>query len=89
MKKLMTVILLLAAAMLVGCSKASKYEKLLREVNAQIEKMPENDRKRLDLKIRSEDKIRQKVEKFTKLSSDEQDYGNRFFQERQGHSQVT
>ncbi len=73
MKKLMTVILLLAAAMLVGCSKASKYEKLLREVNAQIEKIPENDRKRLELKIRSEDKIRQKVEKFKKLSSDEQD----------------
>ncbi len=73
MKKLTTLILVLTAAMLVGCSKASKYEKLLREVNAQIEKMSESDRERLNLKIRSEDKIRQKVEKFKKLSPDEQD----------------
>jgi len=69
----MTLILVLTAAMLVGCSKASKYEKLLREVNEQIEKIPESDREHLDLKTRSEDEIRQKVEKFKKLSSDEQD----------------
>lgn len=66
MKKIvMTFIAVLATVMIVGCSKTSKYESVCREVAALAEK---NGGPKM-----TEEDIKKEVEKFSKMSSDQQD----------------
>ena len=65
MKKLMILVMAVTTMMFVGCSKVSKFEKLARESAAMSEKAGG--------KKVSEEMIQKEVEKFKKLSSEEQD----------------
>ena len=66
MKKMMMMwVMALTTMIFVGCSKASKFERLEREIAELSEKVTGQ-------KI-SDDKIKSEVEKFKKLESDEQE----------------